>query len=82
MRRDSRARGGTRQSRLFNELLPGERDNAIAGPQTEVKDRWPPVIFLRVNPLWDSVRDDPRFEARCVRIGLPVASPTRVISAR
>jgi hypothetical protein len=40
-------------------------------PQTH-EERDVLSVFLRVNPLFDAIRDDPRFERLIQRIGIPL----------
>jgi len=44
---------------IYNGL--GERDEAFTWLERGVEQRDPKMIFLRVEPKWDTLRDDPRF---------------------
>ncbi len=41
-------------------------------------ERDPGVVFLGVSPLWDTLRDDPRFASRLERLHLPRPSNVTV----
>lgn len=48
----------------------GQKEQALARLQKAVEDRNHYVIALKVEPLWDSFRTDPRFVALMKRVGL------------
>ena len=48
----------------------GQKEQALARLQRAVEDRNHHVISLKVEPLWDSYRADPRFVALARRVGL------------
>jgi hypothetical protein len=54
---------------IYNGL--GERDNALAWLERGVEMRDPRMVFLRVEPKWDNLRDDPRFKDLVKRMKLP-----------
>ncbi|HXK26236.1 MAG TPA: adenylate/guanylate cyclase domain-containing protein [Myxococcota bacterium] len=54
----------------FHALL-GERDEAIAALERAYAAREGVLVSLRVDERFDSLRDDPRFEALVRRIGIP-----------
>ncbi len=52
----------------------GENDDALAGLERMVESgRVPPWPPAPLDPLWDPVRDDARFDALAARMGLPAA---------
>jgi DNA-binding winged helix-turn-helix (wHTH) protein/tetratricopeptide (TPR) repeat protein len=53
---------------IYNGL--GERDEAIAWLELGVEQRDPKMIFLKVEPKWDDLRDDPRFVSLLDRMKL------------
>jgi tetratricopeptide (TPR) repeat protein len=48
----------------------GERDLAFQWLNKAVEKRFPPLIYLKVNPIWDNLRSDPRFTEVLARVGL------------
>jgi tetratricopeptide (TPR) repeat protein len=48
----------------------GEKEQALARLERAVEDRNHFAIGLKVEPLWDSYRSDPRFQALVERVGL------------
>ena len=48
----------------------GDKEQTLARLQRAVEDRNLYVITLKINPLWDSYRADPRFTALVRRVGL------------
>jgi tetratricopeptide (TPR) repeat protein len=71
------ARGGIRDSvgpawtsRLYAYL--GVREPALAELERALAERDPAIEFIKVDPLWDSVRSDPRFAAVVAGMGLPL----------
>ncbi len=51
---------------IYNGL--GERDEAFAWLERGVVQRDPKMIFLKVGPIWNNLRDDPRFVSLLERI--------------
>jgi eukaryotic-like serine/threonine-protein kinase len=49
----------------------GERDLAFRYLDAAFADRSPGLVFLKVDPAWDAIRDDPRFAVAVGRVGLP-----------
>jgi adenylate cyclase len=39
----------------------GDRDQAFKWLNKAIEQRFPPLIYLQVNPIWDNLRSDPRF---------------------
>jgi serine/threonine protein kinase/TolB-like protein len=48
-----------------------ERELAFKYLEAAFVDRSPGLVFLKVDPAWAKVRDDPRFAAAVQRVGLP-----------
>jgi hypothetical protein len=48
----------------------GERDAALARLQKAYEDREDQVALLKIEPLFDSIHSDPRFQDLLRRIGL------------
>jgi TolB-like protein len=51
----------------------GERDRAFELLAASFDDRAAGLVFLRVDPAWDGVRNDARFQDALRRVGLPSA---------
>jgi len=51
--------------------LLGDKDRVFPGLDSAVRRHDESVLFLKVNPDWDSVRSDPRFADLVRRLGLP-----------
>jgi hypothetical protein len=49
----------------------GERDAAFAELERAYASREGDLAFLRVDPRYDPLRDDPRFDELVRRIGIP-----------
>lgn len=49
----------------------GEKDLAFAWLEKAVAERSHWLVWLRLDPRWDAIRDDPRFEQLLSRVGLP-----------
>ncbi|HKC62032.1 MAG TPA: protein kinase, partial [Pyrinomonadaceae bacterium] len=47
-----------------------ENDRAFEWLDKALEKRFPPLIYLEVNPIWDNLRSDPRYEEMLRRIGL------------
>jgi tetratricopeptide (TPR) repeat protein len=56
-------------SAIFNTLL-GQRDEAFTGLEKSFDERVPLMVQLKIDPDFDSLRDDPRFQDLLRRIGL------------
>ena len=54
---------------LIHALL-GEKDQAFDWLQRALDDRSTGLVYLKVDPVWDEVRGDPRFGALQARVGL------------
>jgi serine/threonine protein kinase/tetratricopeptide (TPR) repeat protein len=48
----------------------GEKDAAFDWLDKAFEARFGPLIYLKVNPIWDALRSDPRFAERLHRVGL------------
>lgn len=48
----------------------GEKEQALDRLQSSFDDRSPGLVFLKVDPVFDAVRPDPRFTALMHRTGL------------
>lgn len=55
-------------SRFCNK--PGDKEQAFAWLETGYEERSTPLYFLKVGPIWDPLRSDPRFNDLLRRIGL------------
>ena len=49
----------------------GDSDRAFASLEAAVAERSPGLVFLKVDRAWDRIRDDPRFAALVLRVGIP-----------
>jgi len=49
----------------------GNREEAFGYFDQAFADRAPGLVFLKVDPAWDLIRDDPRFAQAVRRVGLP-----------
>jgi serine/threonine-protein kinase len=49
----------------------GEYDQAFTALEDAYQEHNFDLLFLRVSPLWDPIRDDPRFSALVRRVGIP-----------
>ena len=54
--------------------LLGDRNRAVAFLNRAAEDKSDMILYLQVDPLLDSVRQDPRVQALAKRIGLPDSS--------
>jgi len=54
---------------VYNGL--GNQNEALSSLERACEERDPRVTLLKVDPRWDSLRDNPRFVAILKRIGLP-----------
>ena len=54
---------------VYNGL--GERDEALAWLERGFEQRDPSMTFLKVEPKWNNLRDDSRFQDLLRRVGLP-----------
>jgi serine/threonine protein kinase/Flp pilus assembly protein TadD len=48
----------------------GNKDEAFKWLDQAIDRRFGPMIYLKVNPIWDPLRSDPRFPERLRRVGL------------
>lgn len=48
----------------------GNKDQAFKWLDQTIDRRFGPMIYLKVNPIWDPLRSDPRFAERLRRVGL------------
>lgn len=48
----------------------GNKDEAFKWLDQSIDRRFGPMIYLKVNPIWDPLRSDPRFPERLRRVGL------------
>jgi serine/threonine-protein kinase len=48
----------------------GNKDEAFKWLDQSLDRRFGPMIYLKVNPIWDPLRSDPRFAERLRRVGL------------
>jgi len=48
----------------------GNKDEAFRWLDQTIDRRFGPMIYLKVNPIWDPLRSDPRFAERLRRVGL------------
>jgi hypothetical protein len=46
----------------------GEADRALENLGKALDERYPSMVFLQVEPVFDSLRDDPRFEELMQRV--------------
>ena len=49
----------------------GEKDLAFAWLEKAVAERSHWLVWLRLDPRWDAIREDPRFQQLLSRVGLP-----------
>ncbi len=49
----------------------GEKDRALDWLETAYQERDPLMVYLNVEPTWDSLRDDPRFQDIVRRMNFP-----------
>jgi DNA-binding winged helix-turn-helix (wHTH) protein/TolB-like protein/Tfp pilus assembly protein PilF len=54
---------------IYNGL--GESDEALGWLERGYREREPRMVFLKVEPKWNNLRDDPRFQDLVRRVGLP-----------
>ena len=48
----------------------GNKDEAFKWLDQAIDRHFGPMIYLKVNPIWDPLRSDPRFPERLRRVGL------------
>ena len=58
-----------RIARLYS--YGGERDRALQWLERAYQERVQDMIYLRVSPTWDPLRDDPRFQDLVRRMNFP-----------
>jgi class 3 adenylate cyclase len=51
--------------------LAGEADAAFSWLERAFEQRIPQLMLLAQEPIWDPIRDDPRFDQLVRRIGIP-----------
>jgi len=56
-------------ARLYAQV--GEREKAFESLEAALAERSPSLVWLRVEPAWDRIRDDARFAALVKRVGIP-----------
>jgi eukaryotic-like serine/threonine-protein kinase len=56
-------------ARIYTGL--GEKDQAFNWLEKAAQERYSSMVWLRVDPLWDPLRSDPRFADLLRRVGLP-----------
>ena len=56
----------------------GERDAAFEWLDQAAERRFGPLIYLKVNPIWDNLRSDPRFQGLLLRVGLTPRGPNKL----
>ncbi len=49
----------------------GDRKQTLDWLDKAIEERAGLLVYLRVDPIWDSVRDDPRFEKIVKQVGIP-----------
>jgi hypothetical protein len=49
----------------------GQKDEAFSWLDKAVERRFGPLIYLKVNPIWDNLRSDSRFQTLLTRVGFP-----------
>jgi len=56
-------------ARIYTGL--GKKDQAFIWLEKATEERYSSMVWLKVDPLWDPLRSDPRFEDLLRRVGLP-----------
>lgn len=56
-------------SAMYAEI--GDRDTAFKWLEIGFQERDPVMVLLNVNPMFDGIRNDPRFRDLVRRVGLP-----------
>ena len=56
-------------AQIYNGL--GERDETFSWLERGFEQRDPKMVFLKVEPKWNNLRDDPRFQDLLRRVGFP-----------
>jgi hypothetical protein len=49
----------------------GDKDETMNWLERGYEQRDPKMVFLKVEPKWHELRDDPRFQALIKKVGLP-----------
>ena len=52
-------------------LILGEKEEAFVSLEKAYSERSFYMVFLKVDPCWDSIRSDPRFQALCDSMNFP-----------
>jgi tetratricopeptide (TPR) repeat protein len=60
------------RARLYARL--GDKEHAFESLTASFEERAAGLVFLRVDPSWESLRDDPRFRDAVRRVGLPTVT--------
>ena len=55
---------------IYNSL--GERDETFSWLERGFEERDPKMVFLKVEPKWNNLREDPRFQDLMRRVGFEV----------
>ena len=54
-------------ARIYSEL--GQRDEAFKWLQKAFENKETDLVYLKASPIWDKLRDDPRFAGMVRRLG-------------
>jgi len=60
----------------------GEREETLAWLEKGYKQRDVRMVFLQVEPQWNNLRDDPRFQDLLRRVGFPQSAPLAAATDR
>ncbi len=61
----------SREGRINFLIALGEKDKAFAELNNAYEDRYFGMVSMKVNPLYDPLRDDPRFAELLKKVGFP-----------